>query len=447
MTGPSEQHALGAYVAGDVIADKYRLDVVLGRGGMGTVWRARNLTLDVDVAVKLIRREAASDTSAERLLVEARAAARIRHPSIVAVYDFGRTSAGDPFIVMEVVEGESLANLLDRKVRVDALTACKMLLPIAHALAAVHRRGIVHRDLKPENIILAQADPGVVTPKLVDFGVAKVLEGETKLTRAGGWVGSPGYMAPEQIRERDTVDERADVWAFAVVFYEIITGRPPFEGESSFDLFQSITGTEPVPTTDLGAGDRALWEILKRGLAKSPADRWPTIASLGAAIAQYAIARGVDADVTGVSLTTAWSASTPPEPPAEVPSSQETIAPPTPRVPRRVIAAALIGVGALAAVAVALAFSSEPRTTSDGSDDAASRRPTAVAPSAVTPPPPPPDAPPVVFADPAGAAAPMIEPTPIRTSTPHPARRAPAPAPRATAGKQRPQGGAIDPGF
>lgn len=173
----SDGIANGPYKPGEVIADKYRLDAVLGRGGMGTVWRARNLTLDVDVAVKLIRREAASDTSAERLLVEARAAARIRHPSIVSVFDFGRTSSGDPFIVMEVVEGESLANLLDRKVRLDALTACKTLLPIAHALAAVHRRGIVHRDLKPENIILAQADPGVVTPKLVDFGVAKVLEG------------------------------------------------------------------------------------------------------------------------------------------------------------------------------------------------------------------------------------------------------------------------------
>src|SRR5580692_6500343 len=158
------------YLAGDIIAQKYRLTRVLGEGGMGAVWLARNLKLDVDVAIKLIRRELATAEASRRLLQEARAAARIGHRSIVRVFDFGETELDDPFIVMEVLSGESLRSLLERKGRrLPATNAVRTLLPIASALCDAHAAGIVHRDLKPENIMLVPDTSGGVVPKLVDF--------------------------------------------------------------------------------------------------------------------------------------------------------------------------------------------------------------------------------------------------------------------------------------
>src|SRR5262249_49057612 len=141
------------YVPGGVIGAKYRLTRVLGEGGMGAVWAARNLKLDVDVAIKLIRREVAADDTSERLLQEARAAARIGHPCIVRVYDFGETEFKDPYIVMELLEGESLRQALERKGRLPVVNAVQTLLPVASALSAAHAKGIIHRDVKPENVL------------------------------------------------------------------------------------------------------------------------------------------------------------------------------------------------------------------------------------------------------------------------------------------------------
>src|SRR5262249_40903109 len=153
--------------------------------------------------LKLIKREVSSPEAAERLLQEARAAARIGHSSIVRVFDFGRTDRGDPYIVMELLHGEPLAERMDRRGRTPATEAVEMLLPVASALRAAHAKGIVHRDLKPDNIILVadEANPEVVVPKIVDFGIAK-LAGEDmaprRVTLAGAILGSPDYMSPEQ---------------------------------------------------------------------------------------------------------------------------------------------------------------------------------------------------------------------------------------------------------
>lgn len=298
-----------AYQAGETVAGKYQLIELLGEGGMGAVWRAHNVTLDIDVAVKVIRRDEEDSDGpllGDRLLQEARAAARLGHPSIARVFDFGVSELGDSFIVMELLEGEDLAQALTRRGRLSATKAVATLLPIAHALDAAHQKGIVHRDLKPENVFLARAEHGRVVPKLVDFGIAKIERTKNKrLTQTGTMLGSPLYMSPEQARG-DDVNHLADVWALCVVLYELVTGRTPFEGKNYNALLYAIIADEPVPLTDLGFGDDALWGILQRGFQKDPAERWQSMRELGGALARWSIERDQHEDITGASLNAQW---------------------------------------------------------------------------------------------------------------------------------------------
>ncbi|HEX4334867.1 MAG TPA: serine/threonine-protein kinase [Polyangiaceae bacterium] len=293
------------YGKGDVVAGKYRLGNRLGEGGMGDVWLAHNETLDIDVALKLIRGELASPEMTERLLHEARAAARLGHPAIVRVNDFGKTERGDPFIVMELLEGEDLAAALASRGRLNPIAAVRTLLPIAHALMVAHNKGIVHRDIKPENVFLAKSDEGKLQPKLVDFGVAKLERVKEDLTQSREVVGSPLYMSPEQARG-DEVDHRADIWAFAVLLYETITGRAPFQGKNYDALLYSIVANPPIPTVDLGGGDADLWAILERGFRKEADQRWFSMRDFGEALAHWLEDRDVHDDITGASLTATW---------------------------------------------------------------------------------------------------------------------------------------------
>ncbi|HLM76407.1 MAG TPA: protein kinase, partial [Polyangiaceae bacterium] len=295
------------YVPGEMIAGKYQLSRLLGEGGMGAVWLARNIALDIDVAVKLIRRERATPEAAQRLLQEARAAARLGHPSIVRVFDFGESEYKDPFIVMEVLNGESMRDLIERKSRLRASRAVRMLLPIASALAAAHGKGIIHRDLKPDNILLV-TEAGVVVPKIVDFGIAKLHQDAiaTPFTQTGQIMGSPGYMSPEQLDGRSDIDLRADVWSFSVVLYEALAGSRPFEGTHYSAMLSAILLKEPTPLTELGVADQPLWEIVSRGLAKRVNERWPTMGEMGIALARWALERGIENDICGISLAAHW---------------------------------------------------------------------------------------------------------------------------------------------
>jgi serine/threonine-protein kinase len=298
------------YQPGETVAGKYQLAALLGKGGMGAVWRAHNMTLDVDVALKLIRRDDAENTEGpllgDRLLQEARAAARLGHPSIARVFDFGVSELGDAYIVMELLEGEDLAQALVRRGRLSTTKAVATLLPIAHALEAAHQKGIVHRDLKPENVFLARAEQGRVIPKLVDFGIAKIQRTKNKrLTQTGTMLGSPLYMSPEQARG-DDVDHLADVWALCVVLYELVCGRTPFEGKNYNALLYAIIADEPVPLPELGVGDEALWAILERGFQKDPTLRWQSMRELGSALARWSIDHGQHEDITGASLNAQW---------------------------------------------------------------------------------------------------------------------------------------------
>ncbi len=306
--GPSS--ARGGHAAGELFADKYEIVSLLGEGGMGTVWRAKNLLLDVDVALKVLHRDRADGDAAARLLREARATAGVGHPAIVRIFDFGETQAGEPFLVMELLEGRSLADWIDVNGRMTATEAVRTLLPIADALAAAHAHGVVHRDVKPDNILLVRGELGTHLPKILDFGIAKLLTTQSGrvLTQAGAVLGSLEYMSPEQAEGKEDVGEQTDVWSLSVVLYELVTGRRPFVGTTLTAILFALLASNPTPTTELQAGDDELWAILARGLKKSPADRWPDMRAFGAALAAWAVERGVSTDAAGTSLTHHWLA-------------------------------------------------------------------------------------------------------------------------------------------
>ena len=296
-----------------LIGGRYRLERLLGRGGQGSVWRAHHLTLGVPVALKLTSLSSADEQCAERLLREARAAARLSHPAVVRIYDLGCHEECEPFVVMELLEGQSLARRLEREGRLSVAVTLRLLLPIADALRAAHELGFVHRDIKPQNIFLARQEGSSRNhdssyPKLLDFGVVKLASDPVRrgpITRAGVAVGSPLYLSPEQALCGE-VDSRADVWGFCATIYECVTGELPFHGATYVSVVRAILESEPRSLADHGVDDDELWHILKKGFAKSPDERWSSMAELGAALATLLVRRGVREDAAGRSLAATW---------------------------------------------------------------------------------------------------------------------------------------------
>lgn len=375
------------YAPGTLIANKYRLEALIGEGGMGEVWLAENTTLHVDVAIKLIRAEiAGSEEAAQRLLNEARAAARIEHHAIVRIHDFGSTERDDPFIVMELLKGRSLDDWLAEDGAIPPTDAVSVLLPVLGALSVAHPKGIVHRDMKPDNIFLAEDEQGVITPKLVDFGIAKMMYGDvesdeipveidversevrerlrTRMTKMGQLLGSPEFMSPEQVRGDRDIDGRADLWGVGVVLYDALTGRRPFAADSEEDMLLAIVSQDPEPIEGL---DPELWAVVERALEKSCARRWQDARAMGEALARWLAAQGIEEDVTGRSLK-AWLGSTAPPQvrrPSPVPTRMSVARTEQARARSRVVpwivGLALVG-GAVAVVAA---------IASGGNDDAA----------------------------------------------------------------------------
>jgi serine/threonine-protein kinase len=309
LSSGSESNSF-TYNPGDVIAGKYALEQLLGTGGMGAVFRARNLAIDMPVALKLIRADLDREQLSGRLLQEARAAAKLAHPAIVRVFDVGKTVLGDPFIVMELLQGESLADVLEREGRLSGVRAVQLLLPIADALSVAHAKGFVHRDVKPDNVFIANDEEGQLQPKLVDFGIVKHerQEGDSKLTQVGSVLGSPDYMSPEQARGLETIDQRSDVWSFSVVLYEAIAGVAPFEAENYNALLRQIVEIEPISLRDQCGADAELSQLVACGLSKEPAQRFASMGLMGKAMATWLSAQGVTEDACGVSLEARWLA-------------------------------------------------------------------------------------------------------------------------------------------
>jgi TolB-like protein/predicted Ser/Thr protein kinase/Tfp pilus assembly protein PilF len=255
---------------------RYRVTGVLGEGGMGVVYSAHDDRLDRTVAIKTLRTDTTDPSSRERLQREARAAARVNHPSICQLYELGEVD-DEIFLAMELLQGESLAQRLSRG-PLSPAEALPIALAVLAGLEALHRDGIIHRDLKPSNIFLTPHGA-----KLLDFGVASVAVPDrtmTRLTTPGVLLGTPLYCAPEQLRG-DPVDARSDLFAAGDVFYEMLAGRPPFEGRTAMEVFHKILNEQPPPL----AGDAAVAafdRVVRRALAKSPADRPATAAAMAA---------------------------------------------------------------------------------------------------------------------------------------------------------------------
>jgi eukaryotic-like serine/threonine-protein kinase len=318
----AESKRIGSlYKAGDVVDGRYVLIEQLGKGGMGVVWKARSTALDVEVAVKLVRSATPNSDAFKRMAREAHAAARLGHPAMATVLDFGGTPEGAPYVVMELLRGESLGEVLGRERRVDALRAVSTLLPIMDGLREAHEKGIVHRDLKPENLFISKAARGRLQPKVLDFGIAKLeqpMDSATKLTQDGAVLGSPGYFSPEQARGQADIDFRTDIWSISVVLYELITGELPFTGANYNALLMSILKDTPPSITSLGFGDDELWRILHRGLHRDRNKRWPSMWELGRALAGWLYDKGVRADLASRSLKEVWLE---PRAASEVPST------------------------------------------------------------------------------------------------------------------------------
>ncbi len=267
---------------GDVLASKYRLEELLGSGGMGHVYRAVNVEIDRAVAIKVLRAEHATSPSiVERFLREARAANLVRHPNVVDVVDVGRDADGSPFIVQELLKGEDLATYVER--RGGRLTLQEIeayLVPVIDAVAEAHAKGVVHRDIKPENVFLAEQGRRRV-PKLLDFGISKVRLPNIKATEVGVMMGTPAYMAPEQVQGSRDADPRTDVWALGIMLYELIAGRLPFDAEDAPALFVAIA-TKDVPRLLDVVPDvpPEISTITERCTRRMPAERYPSALEL-----------------------------------------------------------------------------------------------------------------------------------------------------------------------
>jgi eukaryotic-like serine/threonine-protein kinase len=311
-----------ALVAGTVIDDKYRLEHVIGEGGMGSVWRAHHLQLDLPVAIKVLRAGADRETLSARMRIEARAVARLVNPAIVRVFDIDTSEAHDPFIVMELLTGENLSAVLDRG-PLSGVKAVQLLLPIAEALALAHAKGIAHRDLKPHNIFLAEQG-GSIQPKLLDFGIAKLMSSPMpsgSLTTTGVLLGSPDYMSPEQARGQSDVDYRADIWQFCAVLHETITTQTPFTGDNYNALMRAIVEDEPRPLPLDDDTDERLAGLIAWGLRKDREERPDSMQTLAQNLVEWLLIRGETEDICGVALAPKWLGRAAQESPRRAPPS------------------------------------------------------------------------------------------------------------------------------
>ncbi|MEZ4219400.1 MAG: protein kinase [Polyangiaceae bacterium] len=297
--------ALTRYRSGAYVGTAVRLVREIDGGGMGAIWEGHHEALDMPVAVKLVHAELSTTSAAERLLSEARILARLDHPAIVRVLDCGRTPQGDPYVIMELLNGACLSDHLGEVERLSSIAAVETLLPIVDALRVVHEAGVVHRDIKPDNVFLATSGAGNVQPKLIDFGIAISDYAGGRLTTHGLVLGSPAYMSPEQALGETNISASSDVWSLSVVLFELITGGVPFLGESYNATLRAIIDQECPDLEALGV-DPLLASILERGLEKEPAKRWPSMKALGTALAQWLYGQGVTEDAARVSLRAAW---------------------------------------------------------------------------------------------------------------------------------------------
>jgi serine/threonine-protein kinase len=284
---------------GELIAGKYRVERRLGEGGMGVVLAVTHLVLDKPRAIKLMRSEIAASAEATRRFVrEAQAVADLTSEHVARVFDADRLATGEPYIVMEYLEGKDLAAVLDAYGQLPLDEAALYARQACEALAEAHGRGIVHRDVKPANLFLTRRADGAPSIKVLDFGIAKATASARPgpggqgppSTAAGAFLGTFEYMSPEQMTSDPDIDARADVWALGVVLYELVTGRRPFESRSAMQLFALVTEAAPAPPSEYLPGLPPAFEaIVLRCLEKDRGARFAGVAELSAALQPFAL--------------------------------------------------------------------------------------------------------------------------------------------------------------
>jgi serine/threonine protein kinase len=284
---------------GTVLEGAYRITRLIGVGGMGAVYEAVQLRLNKRVAIKLMARDLAANQEAlTRFHREAEITSRLGHPHLVTVVDFGQAESGEPYLVMEYLEGEDLDHRLRRVGHMPIEAVVHVVRQVASALNAAHEQGIVHRDLKPGNIFLVEipGEPDFV--KVLDFGISKMMASRTRLTNARSTLGTPLYMSPEQATGMvDEVDHRVDQWSLACIAWEMLLGRPPFVADDVTALLFQIIKMDPHPLAPRVPGlPPAVETELRHALSKRPVDRFPTIRAFSRAFASAA--SGQPADLT-----------------------------------------------------------------------------------------------------------------------------------------------------
>ncbi|MCA9584555.1 MAG: serine/threonine protein kinase [Myxococcales bacterium] len=294
---------------GDVLGGKYRVERVLGAGGMGVVVAARHVDLGHRFALKFMLREAMTDPAAtERFMREARAAVQLQSPHTARVSDVGRLSSGEPYMVMEYLEGRDLDAVVVQHGPLAPPVAVEYVLQASEAIAEAHALGIVHRDVKLKNLFLTRAVDGRDLVKVLDFGLAKTVgsAGEVSLTQTSAVFGSPQYMSPEQMKSAKDVDGRADIWALGVCLYELLTARLPFDGSTMPEICAMVLKDEPAPpSTVVDTVPPDLEAIVLRCLEKDPERRFQSVADLAHALEPFGARSGSSARIRNVAAAAA----------------------------------------------------------------------------------------------------------------------------------------------
>jgi serine/threonine protein kinase len=278
--------------AGDVLTGKYRVERVLGRGGMGMVVAARHLQLGELYAIKVMLPEMLEHPEAlDRFLREARASARLRGEHVARVHDVGTLESGVPFMVLEYLEGTDLENVFNKCGALGLGEAAAYVNQACAALVEAHGQGIIHRDLKPSNLFLVRRPNGSPCIKVLDFGISKELGDDkitSKLTKTGTIMGSPHYMSPEQMLDSKTADARSDIWSLGVILYELVTGRLPFIAENMTEIIAKVLSTEPPAPSQVCPGLPPEFDaLMTRCLDKDKVQRFQSVQELMKALAPF----------------------------------------------------------------------------------------------------------------------------------------------------------------
>jgi serine/threonine-protein kinase len=286
---------------GELVAGKYRVERVLGQGGMGVVVAAMHEQLAQRVAIKMLLPEAkASPNALARFTREARAAAAIRGQHVARVLDVGELEGGAPYIVMEYLEGRDLADTIAERGPLPPEEAVAFVLQACEAIAEAHAAGIIHRDLKPSNVFVTTGPDGSPLVKVLDFGISKALlssGAEGTLTTTSSFVGSPVYSPPEQLVRAHDVDGRADIWSLGTILFEALSGRPPFVGDSVMHVAARIFNESPTPLRELRPElPEDLCAVVMRCLKKAPEARYPDVRALAEALAPFAPSHSISAE-------------------------------------------------------------------------------------------------------------------------------------------------------